>query len=160
MRSIHLLAAGLALSFASACQQQTATPPASVKIESAFTVTAGIKDIMAHEIDPAADGLWESVSINQTKKGLERKQPKTEEEWWEVRGHAITLMEAANLLVMDGRRVASEGSHLEDVGTPGNLTAEESQKEIDANRGTFVGFARALHDVGEQMLKSVDAKNP
>ena len=161
MRSLHSLVATLfTLSIVAACQQQSAPSQPAAKTESAFKVTAGIKDIMAHEIDPAADALWESVSISQTKKGLERKQPKTEREWWEARGHAITMTEAANLLLMEGRRVAAEGAHLEDVGTAGNLTAEESQKAIDADRQTFVTFAHALHDVGEQMLKAVDAKDP
>ena len=36
--------------------------------------------------------------------------------------------EGANLIMMDGRHVVKEGSHLEDHGTPGNLTAEESEQ--------------------------------
>jgi hypothetical protein len=162
MRALQsMFAVSLACVLVAACQpKQEAAPQPLAKTESPFIVTAGIQDLMAHEIDPAADGLWESVSIVQTKKGLERKQPKSEEDWWTVRGHAITLMEASNLLLMDGRRVAAEGAHLEDIGTPGNLTAEQSQQAIDANRQTFVTFAHALHDVGYQMLKAVDAKDP
>jgi len=115
---------------------------------------------MAFEIDPAADALWESVSTLQTAKGIEEKYPKTDEEWLVQHGHAITLMEAGNLLLIEGRRVAREGHTLEDIGTPGNLTAEESEKAIAADRATFVGFARALHDVGYQMLKAIENKDP
>jgi hypothetical protein len=161
MRTIATLASSLLFSIAlTSCQQQSAAPQPAAKAEPPFKVTAGSKDIMAFEIDPAADALWEAVSVDQTKKGIEHKQPKTDEEWREAKRNAIVMMEAANLLIMDGRRVAAEGTHLEDVGTAGNLTAEESQKTIDANRDTFVSFAHALHDVGEQMLKAVDAKDP
>lgn len=137
-----------------------APPQAEAKAESPLQPIAGIKDIMAFIVDPAADALWESVSTLETAKGLEEKFPKTDEEWWVARGHAIRLMEGGNLLLMEGRHVAMEGHHLEDSGTPGNLTAEESEKAIANDRATFVGFARALHDVGYQMLEAVDNKDP
>jgi hypothetical protein len=73
----------------------------------------------------------------------------------------VVLIEAANLLLMDGRRVAREGvQKIEDQGTPGNLSAEQSQKLIDENRSSFASFATALRTVGEQMLKAIDTKNP
>jgi hypothetical protein len=49
---------------------------------------------------------------------------------------------------------------IEDQGTPGNLSAEQSQNLIDANRNSFASFASGLRVVGEQMLKAIDAKNP
>ena len=70
------------------------------------------------------------------------------------------LAEGANLIMMDGRHVVKEGSHLEDHGTPGNLTAEESEKAIAANRSSYIAFAQGLRDVGAQMLAAADAKNP
>ena len=139
------------------CQQKASAP--QPQTASPFIITVGIKDLMAHMIDPAADAIWASVSIEQTEKGEIKHQPNTDDEWKTVRGHAIALMEGSNLLVMDGRRVAMEGHELEDKGTPGNLSAEEAQAAIDANRDTFVGFAHALHDVGYEMLKAVDAKD-
>jgi hypothetical protein len=56
-------------------------------------------------IDPAADVLWDSVAYIATPKGIEDRQPRTDEEWKTVRNSAITLIEAANLLSMPGRRV-------------------------------------------------------
>jgi hypothetical protein len=152
---------GLAVGLA-ACEKPADAPVAAAasRAESALQPTAGIKDIMAFQVDPAADALWESVSTLETATGIEEKFPKTDEEWWVARGHAIRLMEGGNLLLMEGRRVAMEGSHLEDHGTPGNLTAEESEKAIANDRATFVGFARALHDVGYRMLKAIDDKDP
>jgi hypothetical protein len=53
-----------------------------------------------------------------------------------------------------------EGSTLEDHGTPGNLTAEQSEQAIANNRASFIAFAQALRDVGHSMLTAADAKNP
>jgi hypothetical protein len=61
---------------------------------------------------------------------------------------------------MQGRHVAREGKQLEDHGTPGNLTAEESEQAIAADRSTYIAFGQALHDVGAAMLKAADERNP
>lgn len=121
---------------------------------------AGIQDVMASMIDPAADFLWESVSTTVTKGKMVEKQPRTNEEWAEVRRQAIILAEGANLLMMDGRHVVKEGATLEDHGTAGNLTAAESEQAIGKNRDSFLSFAKALRDVGASMLVAADAKNP
>jgi hypothetical protein len=121
---------------------------------------AGVQDVMASLIDPAADFLWESVSTTVTRGKTVEKQPHTDQEWAEVRRQAILLAEGANLIMMDGRHVVKEGSKLEDHGTPGNLTAEESEQAIAKNRASFVAFAQALRDVGRSMLDAAEAKNP
>jgi len=138
-----------------------AEPPAAASsTPSAIKLTAGIQDIMRDMIDPAADFLWESVSITETAEGVEEKQPRTDEEWAEVRKQALILAESANLLLLDGRHVAREGKQLEDHGTPGNLTAEEAEKAIAADRATFVAFGQALHDVGVQFLEAAEQRSP
>jgi hypothetical protein len=134
--------------------------PVATSTPSPIKLTAGIQDIMKDMIDPAADFLWESVSTTTTAEGVEEKQPRTDEEWAEVRKQALILAESANLLLLDGRHVAREGKQLEDHGTPGNLTAAESEQAIAADRATFVGFAQALHDVGVQFLKAADQRSP
>jgi len=134
----------------------TAPPPAA----SPLKPIAGVQDVMAAMIDPAADSLWESVSTTVTKGKTVEKQPHTDQEWGEVRRQAIILTEGANLLMMEGRHVVKEGSHLEDHGTPGNLTAAESEKAIAENRDAFIAFAQALREVGVSMLGAADARNP
>ena len=136
------------------------TAPTASTPSSSLQPTAGIQDIMAFMIDPAADFLWESVSTSVTSAGVDEKQPRTDAEWNEVRKHAIILTEASNLIRMNGRHVAREGRQLEDHGTEGNLTAAESEQAIAADRATFESFAQALHDVGKSMLKAADDKNP
>jgi hypothetical protein len=137
---------------------QAAAPPPPPA--SPLKPIAGVQDVMASMIDPAADFLWESVSTTVTRGKTVEKQPRTDAEWAEVRRQAIILTEGANLIMMDGRHVVKEGSKLEDHGTPGNLTAEESEKAIAENRAAFVGFSQALRDVGVEMLNAADTRNP
>jgi hypothetical protein len=79
---------------------------AAPAVASDLRPTAGIQDIMAYMIDPAADFLWESVSTTVTEAGTNEHQPRTDEEWDQVRKQAIILTEAANLIMMEGRHVA------------------------------------------------------
>jgi hypothetical protein len=124
-----------------------------------FQLEASIQELMDAVIDPAADALWDSVSITQTAKGTVFHQPHTDEEWREARRHAIALIEGTNLLIMDGRRLVAPGSTVLDQGTSGVLSAEEGAKVFEAKHTTFVEFARALRDAGEQMLASIDKKD-
>jgi hypothetical protein len=141
------------------CSRQEPSPAQAAPPPPPFKPSAGIQDIMAYMIDPAADYLWDSVSTTFNVKGVDEKQPRTDAEWNEVRRQAIIVAEASNLLMMEGRRVAKEGKQLEDHGVPGNLTAEEAEQAIAADRAGFVSFAQALHDVGESMVAAADARN-
>jgi hypothetical protein len=168
-RLVIAMTAGAVLA---ACQQDVApraaapasaatVAPSTVDTPTVYRPVAGIQDLMAYEIDPSADALWDSVSIVTSKAGTQDHHPTTDKQWNALRGRAVVLIEAANLLIMDGRRVAREGvQKLDDQGTPGNYSAEQAQQAIDANRAAFVGFAKALGVVGERMLKAIDAKNP
>jgi hypothetical protein len=165
MRSPSILACSLfaALLGVSACQKTevTAAVPALPPTPPAppFQIKASIQELMDAVIDPAADALWDSVSITETVKGTVFHQPHTDEEWQEARRHAISLIEGANLLIMDGRTLVAPGSPVLDQGTSGVLSAEEGQKLFDSKHTTFVEFARALRDAGGQMLTSIDKKD-
>jgi len=147
-----------------AAQAPAAVPPpapAAHLSSTALKPVAGISDIMALEVDPAADALWDSVGTVVSRSGTKINHPTTDKQWNELRGRAVMLIEAANLLLMDGRRVAREGvQRIEDQGTPGNLSAEQSQQLIDDNRSSFAAFATTMRTVGVAMLKAIDAKNP
>ncbi len=78
-----------------------AKPAETAAVE--FRTTATIKDIMDSVVDPSADYLWDSVATIVTKKGTEERRPRTDEDWKHVRRRAIAMIEATNLLIMDGR---------------------------------------------------------
>lgn len=150
-----------------ACSQKaspTAGPDAAAQPQpeghaSSVKSVAGVQDLMAYMIDPAADFLWGAVSTTETLEGTEEKQPRTDEEWREVHKQAIILTEAANLMLID-RHVAGEGRTLEDHGTPGNLTAAESEEAIRKDKQTYVAFATALREVGEAFVAAADKRDP
>ena len=81
---------------------------------------------MLNVIDTNADVVWLSVTTVASEKGLVETRPTTDEEWARVKAGAITLAEAANLLMIPGRRVARPGEKSE---TPG---VELEPEEMDA----------------------------
>jgi len=130
---------------------------ATADVESPFRLKASIRELMDSEIDPAADFIWASVASISTVAGLEERQPRTDEEWLEVRRRAITLIEATNLLVMKGRRVSAK---YEAASGAGELDTDQVQQKIDENRVAFVALAQRLQDTGLQTLAAIDAKDP
>lgn len=81
----------------SACGGPAPPPPPP------FQTTANMKDLMLNVLDPAADGLWDSVGTVFTIEGVFEKFPATDDEWAGVRGHAIQLAESGNLLMLPQR---------------------------------------------------------
>jgi hypothetical protein len=147
-----LVLAGASLVVIAAC----ASPPPQAAAP-AFRLTATIKDIMDSEVDPSADALWESVATIVTKDGTEERQPRTDDEWKTVRRAAITLVEATNLLLMEGRQVAKHGEKSENPGI--ELEPEEMEKLIAADRVSWAKYAGGLHDAAMTALKAIDAKS-
>ena len=114
---------------------------------------------MQSVVDPAADFLWEAVSTTVTASGTEEKQPRSEEEWAEVRHRAIALVEATNLLVVPGREVVSHGKTLEDAHVPGINKPDDIRKLIDQDRAVFENYAHGLHDASAAALDAIDKRD-
>ncbi|HET9947690.1 MAG TPA: hypothetical protein VFQ22_02075 [Longimicrobiales bacterium] len=159
MRRKTVLAVAFGLLFGMVACEGEATTTSQPDSGSPFLLTASIQDIMVSEIDPAADYLWESIGTVVTPEGTEERRPRTDEEWQAARNRAVILTEATNLLMMEGRLVAEEGKELEDADVPGILTAEQIESALDTNRGAFIAFARALHDVGAATIRAIDARD-
>jgi hypothetical protein len=147
------------------CAKQEAVAPAaaastlSAPLPGGLEPKASVLDLMSEVVDPNADDLWEAVAVVSTTTGSEEHQPRTEEEWKLVRRQALTLVEAANLLVTEGRVVAHPGQQLAEPGGQGDFTPEQAQAEIDKDRGAFVGFARALQIAAVQLLGAIDKRD-
>src|SRR5438477_7343840 len=90
----------LAVLMMGGCRQPT--PDAGWK-PAPFLPIAENKLLMAAVVDPAADVVWESVSITIDKTGEHDKSPKTDAEWTAVRNSAVTLAESGNLLMISPR---------------------------------------------------------
>jgi hypothetical protein len=150
--------ASLSLCFATACEQRSTAAAESTKSTvPAYRPTATIKDLMDSMIDPSADVVWESVATILGPKGIEERQPQTDEEWTNVRLGALRLVEGANLLMMPGRHVARPHEKSE---TPGvELEPEEMEKLVNQDRAAWLTRVNALHQVSEEALKAIDAKD-
>jgi len=148
-RFLWLLLVSVSVFVVVACNR--AQPP------SPFRPSATIKDIMDSMVDPSADTLWESVATIVSAAGTEERMPRTDEEWADVKRKAITLVEATNLLVMDGRHVSRPGEKSENPG----IELEPAQMEalITADRQSFIDFAHKLNDAATLALKAIEAKN-
>jgi hypothetical protein len=114
-----------------ACSEPPPPPPPPAAPP--FHTILNLKQFMLLVIDPAADGVWDSVKTIMTKKGTEEIRPKTEEQWTAVRASAATVAEAANLLMLDGRA----------------LDKKEWMTEV-----------RRLTDTAEKAMKAAEAKDP
>jgi hypothetical protein len=138
-----------------------ATPASSAPPSDApFLPVASIQDLMLNQVDPSADLLWASVSTVITGAGTEEKQPRTVAEWLTVRHYAVTLIEAANLLLIPRRQVAERGKKTDDADIPGIETPEHMQQSIDTNPAAFRKAALALRTAGVKALAAIDARNP
>jgi hypothetical protein len=149
-RFVILCLAGASVLVAVGCNR---TPPPSP-----LQPEATIKDIMDSMVDPGADVLWESVATTVGAAGIEELQPRTDDDWKNVHRNAVILVEATNLLKMDGRHVAKAKEKSENPGI--ELEPEQMEKLIDADRPAFIRFAKGLHDAALPALKATEERNP
>jgi len=152
MRNVTAFVLAVITVFAVAACNRTQAPPPTP-----FRPSSTIKDIMDSMVDPSADALWDSVATIVSAAGTEERQPKTPEEWANVRRRAITLIEATNALLIEGRRVAKPGEKAENEQV--ELGPEEIEALINQDRTSWIHFAHALNDATTVALKAIDAKN-
>jgi Cytochrome C' len=160
MRSVlSLLPALAALSLTlSAC---SAPDPAIAASQAAPTMSfqpvATIQELMQAEVDASADNIWDAVETTTSRSGEENKQPHTAGEWENVRRNAIVLIEAANLLTVDKRRLSNAPFPAEAAGA---LDSSEIERRIAGNRPAFNQYAAVLRQTAQTMLAAIDAKDP
>ncbi|SRR5579875_283919 len=142
------------------------------KAQPQFLHPATIKDIMDSMVAPSGNFVFSAVEVVSDEHGIREIAPKdttfvedvadtspayNEDNWQALRLRLMVLLEAPNLLVMPGRKVA-----------PPNVTSQnpeielqpwQIQKLIDNDRPSFIRRARRLQDAAEVALKAVDEKN-
>lgn len=127
MRIRHLMPVAVAM-LAACSPAPTARAPSAPP----FTTELNLKQLMTLVIDPSADVVWDSVKTIITTDGTKEIAPKTEEEWAAVRTGAATLIEAGNMLMLDGRAM---------------------------DQKMWMASARRLSAAGAVTLKAAEAKN-
>lgn len=161
MRSSHhrnaaaavLLVWGCLLAGCAAPAREQPPPPA----DSPYRPVATIREVMNSVIDPSVDEVWNAVASVVDQKGLTDRSPIKDEEWAEVRRHALIVSEAANLLLMRGRPVAPPGAPSLAPGV--ELTPEEIRALIDKNPEGWTFYVQQFQDSLKPALAAIDAKN-
>ncbi len=126
--SVALFLGGIGFIIAAARTARDATP-----VEAAVTVpVASVKQIMDGIVGPAAGVVFGSVSTTVTAAGIENKFPRTDGEWEVVGNNAVALVEAGNLLMMEGRAV---------------------------DKGEWIKMSQAMIDAAKVALKATEAKS-
>jgi cytochrome c556 len=141
---------------AAGCNRTTEATPAAAAMPP-FITEHTIKDLMLNVIDTNADVVWLSVTTVASDKGLVETRPTTDAEWAKVRQGAVTLAEAANLLMIPGRHVARPHEKSE---TPGvELEPAEMEELINKDRPAFYKHAKALYDAAMLAVEAIDKKD-
>jgi hypothetical protein len=126
--------------------------------EPTYVPTATIKDLMLSFMAPSADFVWASVGTVVLPDEVVERVPRTDTEWADVRSGAIRLVEAANLLMMPGRRIARPGE------TSADPAVYLEPDEIDAikTRDSAAWAARVagFHESALALLGAVEARDP
>jgi hypothetical protein len=145
----------------SACSPKTppAAPPKSEPVVSELRPVASVLDIMLDVVDHNADILWESVATISGPKGVEERQPRTDKEWAAVRTNALLVIEGANMLMVEGRKVARPGQQLEEPGGATDFTPAQAQVEIEKDRPAFIAFAHSLQDAAGSALAAIEKRD-
>lgn len=145
----------------SACKSKEPPPAPVVQAPAVSDLrpVASVLDLMLGMIDPAADSLWESVATISGPKGVEERQPRTDKEWAAVRANALLIIEGANMLMVEGRKVGLPGQQLEEPGGPTDFTPAQAQAAIDADRASFVAFAHELQDAAGMAMTAIEKRD-
>jgi Cytochrome C' len=147
----------LALAACSARDPRAPHADSAPDTASSIQPIATIQELMQAEVDASADDIWDAVETTTSAAGEETKQPRTPEEWQDVRRKAIVLIEAANLLTVDHRKLSAAPFPAEAAGA---LDSASIDKRIADNRAAFNQFALTLRQTAQTMLTAIDTKDP
>ncbi|WP_129648500.1 cytochrome c [Peristeroidobacter agariperforans] len=94
MRTITMAALLAGALLQSACSDRAAV---------AFDTSVDTRQLMNWMIDPSSKVVFGAVATIITEQGEQNVQPHTDEEWNHVRNNAVMVLEAGNLLMLEGR---------------------------------------------------------
>ena len=132
--SVLLFVGGIGFIIAAERTRRAAGPDGATSAEvRAAPPVATVRQIMTGMIQPAAEGIWESVSTTVSLAGTDEKQPRTDEEWARVGTNAALLVESSTLLLQGDRAVDS---------------------------GDWSRLAREMAESSKEAMKAADARDP
>ena len=154
----HAAAAVLAIAASLLTGCRAPAPENPTPADSPYRPVASIREVMNSVIDPSIDVVWNSVATVIDDGRMTDRAPSSDEDWAEVRRHALIVSEAANLLLMHDRPVAPPGAPSQAPGI--ELAPEEIRALIDKNRDGWNFYVQQLQDSLKPALAAIDAKDP
>ena len=122
-----------------------------------FQPTTTVEELMRAVIDPAADAVWDAVVITSTREGIEREVPDSDDDWLALEHHAVRLLEAGNLLQIEGRAIAGPDSVSELPGI--DLEPADIAVRVAERYDAWLRSGRELHDAGVVVLEAARARS-
>ena len=160
MRTVYwLLVLLVAMSGTAFVTQRAAATSAHVEQPPAEAAPVGtVKDVMKGIVDPNAMAIWDAVGAESTPTGVVEKAPQTDAEWAVVEHNALTLAEAANLLLTPGRPMSrpEEANSKSQPDAP-ELTPTQIEKKIADNRAEWVKHAKELQATAVMAMAAAKA---
>ena len=150
-RTRNRLAPALLLLLAAGCTACASEPASDME------PTATVEELMRSMVDPAADAVWDAVVIEATADGIVETRPETEGDWLRLRRHAVTLAEASNLLLIEGRRIAAPESRSDLPGI--DLHPDAIQELVEEDWEGWVEVSRGLRATSGVVLDAVEARD-
>jgi len=147
MRTVYWLLVLVVAMFGTAFVTQRAAVAAPAPAPVVETSPVGtVKDVMKGIVDANAMAIWDSVGSESGANGeVIEKAPKTDEEWAAIEHKALTLAEAANLLVTPGRPMSRpEEANAKSQPDAPELTPVEIERKVSENRAEWVKHAKDL----------------
>jgi len=80
----------------------------AASVQPAAPAVASVLELMDGIVVPAAGVVYDSVATTVTREGVQETRPQNDREWQRVAGNAAALIEAAQLLTVEGRARESE----------------------------------------------------
>jgi len=155
--AVVLVAASLLAGCGTPAPQGTPAPEQPLPADPPYSPVASIREVMNSVIDPSVDVVWNSVGSDIERGRVTDRTPKTDEDWAEVRRHALVVSEAPNLLMMHNRPVAPPGAPSLAPGV--ELTPEEIRPLIDNNQDAWNTYVLAFQDSLKPALAAIDKKD-
>jgi len=151
MRLFALVVVSFVIVLSASCASSAPAPVAA-----SYRTTATVKEVMNSVVNPNAEFIWKSVQTTSGDGGAKDKAPSTDEEWAELRRHAVALREATDLLLIPGRKMAAAGDKAKDES---ELSPEAMQALLEKDRAKWVAFSNGLHETVAEVIKAIDAKS-
>jgi hypothetical protein len=126
------------------------TPPAP-EVKAEFDLTLSVQELMAHVIDPAAQGVWSRAGWFIDESGESSLFPEIEAEWAAAENAAAMVAEGGNMLLLPGRAlVLPEG----DNGDWAKFARVLSERALAVKAATEARDTQAMFDTGGDLYQA------